>query len=67
MRENRAIACLWCHEVSILVADELEWDMWDSPDRPYVQRCFPTMSADDRELLISGTCPACFDEMFKPV
>jgi|PlaIllAssembly_1097288.scaffolds.fasta_scaffold3515723_2 hypothetical protein len=64
MREPRAIRCMWCGEVSFVVAEDIEWDMWDSPDRPYVQRCFPTMSANDRELLVSKTCPICWDEMF---
>jgi predicted metal-binding protein len=30
------------------------------------QRAFPTMSADQRELLISGTCGTCWNEMFPP-
>lgn len=30
-----------------------------------IQRAFPHLSADDREMLISGTCGDCFDEMFK--
>ena len=28
--------------------------------------CFPELSADDREMLISGVCPTCWDEMFPP-
>jgi hypothetical protein len=64
MREPRAIRCMWCSEVSFVIAEDIEWDMWDAIDRPYVQRCFPTMSANDRELLVSKTCPICWDEMF---
>jgi hypothetical protein len=30
-----------------------------------VQNIFPELSADLRELLISGTCGWCFDKMFK--
>ena len=29
-----------------------------------VQDAFPEMSADDRELLITGTHPGCWDKMF---
>lgn len=28
-----------------------------------VQDCFPEMSADDREFLITGICPKCWDSM----
>ena len=30
----------------------------------HVQNCFPEMSADDREFLISGICPTCWDKTF---
>lgn len=30
-----------------------------------IQDAFPNLNDDDREFLISGTCPTCFDEMFK--
>ncbi len=29
-----------------------------------VQDCFPDMSADDREFLITGICPTCWDLTF---
>lgn len=31
----------------------------------HVQDVAPHLSADDRELLISGICGTCFDKMFK--
>ena len=30
----------------------------------YVQDLFPYLSADERELLVSGVCGKCYDEMF---
>ena len=30
----------------------------------FVQNAFPTLSADDRERLISGTCPECWNRLF---
>lgn len=33
----------------------------------YAQDCFPDLSADQREFLISGICNKCWDEMFPPV
>lgn len=31
----------------------------------YIQDAMPDVPAAERELLISSTCPACFDEAFK--
>jgi hypothetical protein len=30
----------------------------------YAQDAFPHLTADERELLISGTCGSCFNAMF---
>lgn len=30
------------------------------------QDAFPYLSADEREMLISGICPTCWDNMFPP-
>lgn len=49
-----------------------EYEMW-SLDRDlvlrwhegeHIQQVFPDMSAGDREILISGTHPACWDKLF---
>ena len=32
----------------------------------YAQDCFPDLSAEQREFLISGICGPCWDEMFPP-
>ena len=32
----------------------------------FAQDCFPTLSADQREFLISGICPTCWAAMFPP-
>ncbi len=29
-----------------------------------VQRCFPELKAEDRERLITGICPECWDRIF---
>jgi hypothetical protein len=31
----------------------------------FIQDVFPELNADEREFMISGTHPACWDEMFK--
>ena len=30
-----------------------------------IQNCFPELSADDRERLVSGMCPECWDKLFR--
>lgn len=32
----------------------------------FAQNCFPNLSADDREFLISGICSECWNTMFPP-
>lgn len=32
-----------------------------------IQDCLPKLNNDQRELLISGTCPKCWEEMWKEV
>ena len=55
-------ACPFCgkaHEVLVNEEDYLNWD-----DGELVQNAFPYLSADEREMLISGICPTCWDSMF---
>lgn len=32
----------------------------------HIQNVIPDVSSDDRETLISGTCPTCWNELFPP-
>jgi hypothetical protein len=41
-----------------------EADYWDWDDGKLAQDAFPYLSADEREMLISGICPTCWDKMF---
>ena len=48
-----------------------DYDVWveDEDYKEWIEgkaceKAFPYLSADDRELLISGTCGPCFDDMF---
>ena len=41
-----------------------EEDYWDWIDDTLVQVAFPYLSAEEREMLISGICPTCWDKMF---
>lgn len=54
--------CIGCEETSIVMVDESALRSWQAGT--LAQVAFPEMSADKRELLISGTHPACWDAMF---
>ena len=41
-----------------------ETDYWDWQDGALVQDAFPYLSADEREMLISGICPKCWRDTF---
>ncbi len=41
-----------------------EADYWDWDDGMLVQDAFPYLSADEREMLISGICPSCWEKYF---
>ena len=39
-------------------------DYWDWKDGKLAQDAFPYLTPDEREMLISGICPECWDSMF---
>ena len=51
--------CRHAHEIPVN-----ENDYWDWVDGALIQDAFPYLSADQREMLISGICPKCWDNMF---
>jgi hypothetical protein len=54
--------CPFCgkaHEVLVNEEDYLDWE-----DGELAQNAFPYLSADEREMLISGICPSCWRGMF---
>ena len=56
------IACPFCghiHEVEVNEIDYLDWG-----DGMTVQEAFPYLSANEREMLISGICPTCWEKTF---
>ena len=57
------ITCPFCghiNEIAVYEDDYLDWK-----DGKLVQDAFFYLSAEDREMLISGICPSCWDSMFK--
>jgi hypothetical protein len=53
--------CIWCDKVVEIVIKEEEYEVWCSG--LVIQKAMPTLSVDDREILISGVCGKCFDSL----
>lgn len=55
--------CRWCGEAAVVVVLRDHYSRWRAGE--LVQVAFPEMPADQRELLVSGTHPKCWDEMWE--
>ena len=55
---TRCPFCGCANFVEVNEADYLDWQ-----DGELVQRAFPYLSADEREMLVSGICPDCWEHM----
>jgi hypothetical protein len=58
--------CPFCGRVNEVDVYEEDLVAWVNGDK-LVQDAFPYLSADEREMLISGICPTCWDSMFGSV
>lgn len=56
------VECVSCKKIYNIECDEEKFASWYNGNGN-IQNVFPFMSKDDREMLISGTCPKCWDEM----
>lgn len=54
-------ACLSCGETSVVTVDRHGFNQWCFQGE-FIQNAFPDMSAEDRELLLTGTHPKCWNE-----
>ena len=54
------VPCPFCKKNSHVTTKKASYDKWKSGT--LVQHAFPEMSADTRELLLSGICPPCWDK-----
>jgi hypothetical protein len=56
--------CPFCgFEAAVTVPAE-PYHRWDEGKGPLIQDCLPNLSVDDREVLISGSHSACYDDAF---
>jgi len=52
------------HEVEIPTEMVAGYKMWTEGKIPFVQDALPLLPAGEREILLTGTCQAAWDEMF---
>ncbi len=57
-----AVPCRLCDQETDLTVNVEGFLAWQNGE--LIQNALPELDADQRELLISGTCPTCWDEMF---
>lgn len=55
--------CIQCGGISVITLDEEKFMRWQKGE--LVQRVFPEMSKEDREVLVSGTHPRCWKILFE--
>jgi hypothetical protein len=57
------VGCFCCDAVYTFVVPPEQFESWQ--DGAFVQDAFPNMPREWREMLISSTCPSCWNDMFK--
>lgn len=62
MIEVETAPCLGCGQTAWFVMTDEQYHAWKGGI--HVQNIFPDWSPEDRELLSSGTCPSCWEEMW---
>lgn len=58
--EVECIICKTKHTIMVKTADYKKW----SKGQAKIQEAMPYLTADERELLMSGICGRCFDKVF---
>lgn len=54
--------CIFCKKEHFVIVPEDKYLEWINGDK-LIQNVMPEVSLDDREFLISGVCPTCFDTL----
>ena len=62
MSSTTVVNCIQCHQPQHIEARTADLDAWIGGE--LIQVAMPYLTADEREILISGVCGTCFDKMF---
>lgn len=57
------IKCSMCKEKHRIVVETSDWNRYEDTEE-HIQDIFPYLNADQREMIISGVCGACFDALY---
>jgi hypothetical protein len=57
--------CTRCSDRKEFVLELERFERWKGGE--HIQRAFPNLSPEDRERLITGICPVCWDNIFENV
>ncbi len=60
-----SVTCRLCNKEHLIICCKSDLDKWQNREG-HIQDILHYLSADQRELLISGTCGECFDGLFPP-
>lgn len=58
-------ACPRCHKLQTVKIDQHQYHRFMSGVES-IQTCFPNLKPNEREILMSGLCPKCWDILFPP-
>lgn len=58
--------CPGCKGTTMIEVTDAQFNEWHRPksQRRKVQEIFPNLTVDDREMLMTGWCPPCWDKAF---
>lgn len=56
------VNCVMCKDEHVIHITEEQYTAWQLGK--YIQDAMPEIDAGKRELLISGTCPKCWEKLF---
>ena len=56
------VDCIQCAESQHITVGTADLGNWQNGE--LIQNAMPYLSADEREIMISGVCGTCFDNMF---
>jgi hypothetical protein len=63
MTTTYQVKCNLCQVPQYIIAEEQE--IRNFVDGMHVQQAFPHHTADERELILSHTCPTCWSQLFE--
>jgi hypothetical protein len=55
--------CPFCNETHTVEVSATGFQRW-AVDGEYIQNALPELNSDNRELLMTGTCAECWDNIF---